>query len=170
MKNKNLHNIKSTGFKIPENYFEKIEDDIFLRLAEEKLSANIGSGGFMVPKDYFETLDAKILMGIQEKERSKVIALFDWKKIAYLSGMAASLILAFSLLFTNSNNLGFDDLETASIENYLLNENFNAYEIVPLLGVTELNSYDFMDKSMNASDIEDYLLQNSDVEQLIKEQ
>jgi hypothetical protein len=167
MKDKKLHNIKSTGFKTPDNYFETLDDAVFSKLAEENLSAQIDSSGFKVPKNYFETIDSKILSTLDKKEDSKVISLFSWKKVAYISGVAASLILAFNLVFNNTNELTFDTLETASIENYLLNEDLSAYEIAPYLGMTELNSDNFIDNTMNASDIEDYLLQNSDIEQLI---
>ena len=167
MENNKLHNIKSTGFKTPDNYFESLDDAIFSKLAEDNLSAKIDSSGFKVPEGYFETIDAKILSAIDEKADSKVISMFSWKKVGYISGIAASLVLAFNFLFTNTNDLTFDDLETASIENYLLNEDLSAYEIAPYLGLTELNSDNFIDNTMNASDIEDYLLHNSDIEQLI---
>jgi hypothetical protein len=169
MKDHKLHNIKSTGFKTPDNYFETLDDAVFSKLAEENLSAQTNSSGFKVPENYFESIDSKILSTLDKKEDSKVISLFSWKKVAYISGVAASLILAFNLVFNNTNELTFDTLETASIENYLLNEDLSAYEIAPYLGMTELNSDNFIDNTMNASDIEDYLLQNSDIEQLIIE-
>lgn len=167
MENENLHNIKSTGYKTPDNYFEALEDTIFSKLAEENISSIVHSTGFKVPGSYFESLDSKILNAVEEKDTTKVISLFSWKKIAYISGIAASLILAFNLFFTNSNQLTFDDLETASIENYLMNEDLNTYDIAPYLGTNEMNSEDFVENTLNASDIEDYLLQNSDVEHLI---
>ncbi len=167
MEDNKLHNIKSSGFKTPDNYFESLDDAIFSRLAEDNLSAKIDSSGFKVPENYFETIDAKIWGTLHKREDSKVISLFSWKKAAYISGVAASLVVAFNLLFTNANDFTFDDLETASIENYLLTEDLSAYELVPYLSMTELNSDNFIDSTMHASDIEDYLLQNSDIEQLI---
>jgi len=167
MKNEKLHNITSTGFKIPEAYFESLEDAIFSKLAEDNISAKIDSSGFKVPNGYFETFDDKVLSSITETETVKVISLFSWKKATYISGIAASLVLAFNLLFTNSNDLTFDNLETASIEIYLINEDMDAYDIAPYLDGAELSSDDFVEKTINASDIEEYLLQNSDVENLI---
>lgn len=167
MKSDKLHNIKSTGFKIPETYFETIEDAIFAKLAEETLCAKIDSSGFKVPNDYFETLDAKVLTAVSETNPVKVVSLFRLKKAAYISGIAASIILAINIFSTNSNNLKFNELETASIENYLLNENLDAYDIAPYFNYSELSSDDFVENTLKASDIEDYLLQNSDVENLI---
>lgn len=170
MKNNTLHNIKSTGFKTPDNYFESLDDAIYSKLAEDNLSSKINSNGFEVPEDYFETFDDKVLSAVNENDSTKVIPPFSWKKAAYISGIAASLVLVFNILFTDTDELTFDDLETVSIENYLLNEDLNAYEIAPYLGASELNSNDFVDTNIKASDIEDYLIQNSDVEQLITDQ
>lgn len=167
MKNENLHNIKSTGYKIPDNYFESLEDAVFSKLAEENIYSRVHASGFKVPESYFELLDAKIINAVVEKDTTKIISLFSWKKVAYISGIAASLILAFNLFFTNPNQLTFDDLETASIENYLMNEDLSAYDIAPYLGANEMSSEDFVENTLNESDLEDYLLQNSDVEHLI---
>lgn len=167
MKNNKIHNIKSTGFKTPDNYFESLEETIFSKLAEEKQSVKINSTGFKVPDNYFKTFDDKVLNAIDRDDSAKVVSLFNWKKVIYISGIAASLVLAFNLLFNHSDEFTFDDIETASIENYLIDEDLSAYEIAPYLGDSELDSDDFIDNNMNAADLEDYLIQNSDVEQLI---
>lgn len=167
MKNKQLHNIKSTGFKTPDNYFESFDESLFLKLSENELTSNIDSSGFKVPDNYFETFDDKVKKAIDKNEAKNVFSLVNWKRLGYISGIAASIVLVFNLLLAKTNDLTFDDLETASIENYLINEELNAYEIAPYLGSSELDSDDFIDNNMKASDIEAYLLQNSDVEHLI---
>lgn len=167
MKNDTLHTIKSTGFKTPDTYFETLEDAIYSKMTEEILSSKIDSSGFKVPEDYFETFKSKVLNSIDQEDSTIVISLFSWKKVAFVSGIAASILLAFNLIFKNSNTLTFDTLETASIENYLIDEDLNAYDIAPYLSVSDLDKTNFIKNSINASDIEDYLLQNSDVEQLI---
>jgi len=166
MKNEKLHNIKTAGFKTPNDYFDSVEDSVFSKLNEPQILENTESPGFKVPKDYFESLDEIILSKVDGNE-SKVIPIFNWKKIAYVSGIAASVILAFNLFINNPKNVTFDNLETASIETYLMNEDLNAYDIAPYLGNVDLNSDNFVENTINASDIEDYLLQNSDVEHLI---
>ena len=167
MKNKTLHTIKSTGFKTSEDYFASLEDVVLSKLIEQQIDSKFDSNGFRVPKGYFETFDKKVLDSLKISDQSKVIPLFQWKKIAYVSGIAASIFLVINLFFTNSNQLTFDDLETASIENYLIDHDMNAYDIAPYLGSIDLNSDDFVENNLNASEIEDYLLQNSDVEHLI---
>lgn len=167
MKRNNLHNIKSTGYKTPEDYFDSLEDAIFSKLSVDHISSKFHTTGFKVPESYFETLDAKILKNVSKNRSASVIPIFNWKKVAYLSGIAASLVLAFNIFFNNSNSLTFDDLETASIENYLMNEDLNADDIAPYMSTNELNAANFVETKINTSDIEDYLLQNSDVEHLI---
>lgn len=167
MKNKNLHNIKKSGFKTPQNYFEELDDTIFSKLVESNISENIHRGVFKVPTDYFETVESNILNAVDKSDSTKVVSLFSWKKVAYLSGIAASILLVMNIFFRDTNPVSFGDLETASIENYLLNEDLNAYDIAPYLGTTDLDSEDFVDTNVNASAIEDYLLQNSDFEHLI---
>ncbi|MGJ8593438.1 MAG: hypothetical protein ACSHXF_12880 [Aquaticitalea sp.] len=167
MKNEQLHNIKSSGFKIPDNYFESLEDAVFSRLSEDHLDSKVSSSGFEVPDDYFETFDSKVLNAIPKNESAKVISIFSWRNVSYISGIAASLVLAFNIFFNNSNQLSIDNLETASIESYLMDEDLSAYDIAPYLNLSEFESDNFVENTMTASDIEDYLIQNSDVEQLI---
>ncbi|MEO6347312.1 MAG: hypothetical protein ABIO60_05315 [Aquaticitalea sp.] len=170
MKNNNLHTIKSPGFKTPDAYFESLVEVVFSKLIQDQLSTVIDSSGFEVPNGYFESLDAKILEATKESHTTKIIHLFSWKKVSYISGIAASMILAFNLIFTNSTKVTFDSLKTASIETYLMNEDLNAYDIAPYLSVKELSTDDFVKNTLYPSDIEDYLLQNSDVEHLLSDQ
>lgn len=169
MKNINLDNIKTTGYKTPDNYFELLEEAICSKLKEETIASKLQTSGFKVPESYFQTLDARILKNVNENSSTKIIPMFRWKKFGYISGIAASLLLTLNIFFNNSNRLTFDDLETASIENYLLNEDLNAYDFAPYLSTNDINSDNFVENTINASDIEDYLLQNSDVEQLISD-
>lgn len=155
------------GFKTPDHYFGSLDAAIFSRMEEANLSSKIDCSGFKVPDGYFENLDGKIFGSIEKEETSKIASLFSWKKAAYLTGIAASVILIFNILSNTSDELTFEDLETASIESYLMNEDLNAYDIAPYLGSNEINPDDFVKTTIKTSDIEDYLLQNSDVESLI---
>ncbi len=170
MENKNLHTITKTGFKIPVTYFDALEDAVFSKLKEDAICAKVNSSGFKVPENYFESLDVKVLSSVNNNHgKSKIISLFNWKKVAYVTGIAASIILAISLFFTNSNNFTIEDIDTASIESYLMNEELNSYDITPYLDTANINSDNFVENTLKASDIENYLLQNSDVENLISD-
>ena len=169
MKGHNLHNVKSTGYKVPEGYFESLDNVIFSKISEDTVQSKVTNTGFEVPHGYFDSLEQAILESVKEDQDTNVISLINWKKIVYISGIAACVLIVFNLLFSNSNDLTFSDIDTASIENYLENEDVNAYDIAPYLNTSEINSADFVENSINASEIEDYLLQNSDVEYLISD-
>lgn len=167
MKNKNLYNIQSAGFKTPESYFESVDNAILSKLEISKNLEDVHTNGFNVPDNYFETFDAKVLDSLTKDDSTTVISFFSRKNVVYISGIAASLVLAFTLLFSNSNDLTFENLETASIEGYLIDEDLTAYDIAPYLNAYDMNSDSFVETTINDATIEDYLLQNSDVEHLI---
>lgn len=169
MKNNNLHNIKTSGFKTPDKYFESFDEILFAKLKDEDNLEINKSTGFKVPNDYFETVDDKILKAINNKEETKVISLFSWRKVAYASAVAASLILMFNIVFNSSEKLTFDSLETASIENYLAEEDFTSYELATLLTEDELNSEAFINTNITEDSLEDYLLNNANIEDLLIE-
>ncbi len=117
--NKNkLHNIKDSGFKAPENYFDGLEDSIMDQI---KLHEKIEDTGFKSPDNYFDLLEDKIIDRV--KHEPKVISLFNKRNLLYASSIAAALVIMFSI-FINKSELTFDDLETASIENYLNEEEY----------------------------------------------
>jgi len=162
--NKNkLHNIKNSGFKTPKNYFDGLEDSI---LNQIKLNEKIDDTGFKVPDNYFESLDDVIINKVSQKP--KVISLFTKRNLFYASSIAAALVLMFSI-FINKNDLTFDDLEVASIENYIYEEEFDTYELASLLSEEELNTDNFIDTDYTDEALEDYLLENTTIEDLIIE-
>ena len=129
MNKDNLHNIKDSGFKTPKNYFDGLEDSI---LNQIKLQEKVEDAGFKVPDNYFDSLDDKILDKVTHKP--KVISLFTKRNLLYASSIAAALVLMFNII-GNKNDITFDDLEMASIENYLSEEDFSSYEYASLLTV-----------------------------------
>jgi len=169
MKDNNLHNIKSTGFKTPENYFESFNEKLLAKLKDEDKLSTISSTGFKVPNDYFKTVDDKVLSSLANNDEPKVISLFSWKKVAFTTAVAASLILMFNIAFNPQEKLTFESLETASIENYLAEEDFISYELADLLTQEELNSEVFANTDISEDSLEDYLLENVNIEDLLIE-
>lgn len=162
--NKNkLHNIKNSGFKTPKNYFDGLEDSIMNQI---NLQKKIEGAGFITPDNYFESLEDKILEKVNHQP--KVISLFSKRNLFYATSIAAALVIMFSI-FINKNELTFDDLETASIENYLNEEEIDSYEIASLFTVEELSSDIFIDSDLTSESLEEYLLQNATIEDLIIE-
>ncbi|OUS01939.1 hypothetical protein A9Q86_04620 [Flavobacteriales bacterium 33_180_T64] len=164
MTQKKLDTIKTSGFKTPKDYFSQVEEQI---LNEVSLIDKANHSGFEVPGSYFESLESKILDKVNPKNDTPVISLFSWKKLVYTSAIAASLILMFTI-FTPSE-ITFEDIETASIEYYIEQEGFSNYDLASLLTEEELSTVNFIDNEILEETIEDYLLDNVDIEELIIE-
>lgn len=161
-KNK-LHNIKNTGFKAPDGYFDDLEDSIVLQL---KLQKKLDSSGFKTPDKYFDSLEDKILDKV--KNEPKVISLFSKRNLLYASSIAAAIVILFGI-FLKNDDLSFDDLEITSIENYLYDEDFDSYEIASMFTVEELSSASFVESELSEDIIQDYLLENVSIEDLLIE-
>lgn len=172
MKNKNLHNIKSLGFKTPDNYFESFDDKLLSKLKDEDTLNSIESPGFKVPDYYFESFEDNILSQIDDKKEAKAISLFSWKKAAYISGVAASLVLMYNVLFNASENITYESLKTASVEDFIINEGLSTYEIASLLEDTDLEEVGYIESNFYEDNIEDFIfddINTIDIENLYTE-
>ena len=140
--NSNNKHIK-TGFKTPDNYFDSFEEKLLNKLSIETEVLIDNKTGYKIPKDYFDAFEKELLSKV-EKPEPKVIPLFNTRKLYYVASVAA--ILIFSLFIINptySDPITFDDLEYASIEEYINTENIDisAVELADLYGV-ETNDLD----------------------------
>ena len=147
MTNKNLHNIKNSGFKVPQNYFEGLEDSI---LAEAKLKSIVNDSGFKTPEGYLDNFEVLI------KKETKVISIFSRKNILAVSSIAAALILFFSLNLFNNSTLSINDLETTTVDNYILDET-EIGDLTSLFQDIELNENQFIDYSISDETLDSYL-------------
>ncbi|WP_298903348.1 hypothetical protein [uncultured Psychroserpens sp.] len=166
MKQNKLNTIKTSGFKTPKDYFSQVEEQI---LNEVKIVDKVDQSGFDVPESYFDTVESAILDTVASESDTKVVRLFPWKKIMYSTAVAAVLILMFSLFFKSSDHVSWDDLEIVSIENYLEYEDYTSNELASLLTDDELDNDNFIDNEIPETSIEDYLLDNAELEDLIIE-
>jgi len=167
MKNKNLHNIESSGFKTPNHYFESFETDFFERLNEkERISASEASG-YSVPKHYFESLEDKVINKLNTKSETPVIKLKSRSTFYYVAGIAASFVLLFSLVF-NNDNITIDKIETASIESFLYQEDYSNDDFASLFKSVDISETDFIDVSISEETLDQYF-ENIDTEDLILE-
>jgi hypothetical protein len=164
MKQKKLDTINTSGFKVPKDYFSQVEEQI---LSEVHLKNKVEVSGFDIPDSYFETLENNIVQKLNDAQDVKVISLISWKKVIYPTAIAASLLLMFNVFYNTSETITFDSLETASIENYLEQEDYTSYELSSLLTEEELNTNNFIDTEISEASLEDYLLDQSDIEDLI---
>ena len=168
MKNKNLNNINTTGFNIPKDYFEIFENQLLNKINAEETVLNVKSTGFKTPKDYFNNIEDGVFVKLSEEKNTKVISLFNRKTIVYVAGIAAAIVLCFNLSMFDST-IAFEDLEAATVESYILEDDINSYEIAALLTEEELNESTIITHDFQDETIEEYLLNNADIEALIVE-
>jgi cell division protein FtsL len=164
MNTNKLHNIKDTGFKVPKNYFDSLEDAI---LTDLKLKEMAPESGYKVPDNYFESLEHKITNAIVLEKEGKVIKLFTWRKAAYITSIAASLILMFNIFFNNTKNITIDTIETASIEDYILNEDLETSEIASLFADEDLADVQLINDGYSSETLENYIIDNLEIEDII---
>jgi len=165
-----FNKIKKTGFKTPDNYFNTIEDDIMNAIHQKHNLNSIKESGFKTPKNYFDTLDDDIINKIEEKNIPKVIKLFSKQNLVYISGVAAAIIIMFGI-FMNTNNSPDLELDYDLVESYIINQDISTYELASLLTDEELNNInlEIMDEAFNNDDMENYLLENVNLEDIIEQ-
>lgn len=163
---RNLKNIKASGFKTPENYFEGVEDSVLNQIHLKSIEGS----GFKIPEGYLDTLDDTIIAKVSKSNDTKVINLFSRKNLLYMSSVAAAILLLFNLsIFESKRVASFDTLDTATLENYILSEYIDSYEISSLMNNEEINEEAFIDYNFSDEHMEDYILNNIDIEGLFLE-
>ena len=167
MKNKDLHNIKSSGYKTPDNYFESFDDRIFDRLQDEKKIEDIEQSGFSIPDQYFEKVESQILEKLDPPKVTPIFTLNTKRTLYYAVGIAASLILMFAIFLNENSN---DEISADMVESYLETRDLDSYELAELLNEAELLEEDFsvIETSYNEDLLELYLLDNADIESIIE--
>ena len=161
MSQEKLHTIKNSGFKVPENYFDTLEDRLF---TQAKLKASTDSSGFTVPENYLDTLEDKILSQVsKQQEEPKVISLFNRKNLLYASSIAAAVTLLFTLSIQKTKPM-LDGVDNETVESYLLNEDIDLYEIASRLTVEDLAEENFKEVKIDEATFEDYILNDVDLE------
>lgn len=167
MNKKDLHNIKDTGFKTPNNYFDAIEDRIFSKLNAESKLSTIKESGYRVPDGYLDTVEDVVLSKV-EPEESKVISLFTRTNLLYATSIAAALVLLFSVFIKDEEPIAID---SEMVELYLEEQNLSSYELAELLNEVELLDEDFnvIEEQINESELESYLLDNVNIEDIIEQ-
>lgn len=164
MKKNSLHTNKTSGFKVPNDYFLNLDQQI---LREVKLKGKVSNSGYEVPTDYFESFDERLINQLTKQKQTKIITLLSWKKGISVAAVAACLILGFNLFSKPTDELNFDSLEISSIESYLEDSDFTSYELSALLSEENLTKDNFIDNELDEEQLEGYLLETADIEDLI---
>ncbi len=163
MKKDKLHNIKTTGYKTPDNYFESFENRFFERLSEEKSVGDIKDSGYTVPKNYFDSVEGNVLNKIHTNE-TPVVKLKSRQSYYYIAGIAASLVLLIAIFF--NNDTPEESLSIEMVETYIENRDLDSYELAQLLSDADLLEDDFTiaNTPYQEENLENYLLDNADIE------
>jgi hypothetical protein len=165
--NKDLKHIKDQGFKVPKDYFETLEDQIMSNIALDTQIPKAETPGFETPKDYFNTLEDNIFNKLETPKETKVIPLFKKRNILYFSSIAAVLLIMLAI-FVNTDS---EELDYDLVENYIINEDVDVYELATLLTDEELNNIqmEIRNSTYIEDDMESYLLDNINLEDLIEQ-
>jgi hypothetical protein len=165
--NKDLKHIKDQGFKVPKDYFETLEDQIMSNIAFDTQIPKAETPGFETPKDYFNTLEDNIFNKLETPQETKVIPLFKKRNILYFSSIAAVLLIMLAI-FVNTDS---EELDYDLVENYIINEDVDVYELATLLTDEELNNIqmEIRNSTYIEDDMESYLLDNVNLEDLIEQ-
>jgi len=133
--------IKRKGFKIPEGYFESINNDFY---QIEKIEVN----RFLVPKNYFKSIDKQQIFNRIYINRVKYL------KTNFYRAVAAVFI---GILFLTNNLDKTNDIKSEDIIEYANQDMlyFSSSDLSELFASNELN-YTFL---INNDDLEKYFIE-----------
>lgn len=117
--------------------------------------------GFKAPEGYFDDFPEKILTEINKEP--KVISIFARRK-TWIYAAAAILVASLSIPFYFNLNKSANDLDTASIENYIsYQSDVSQYDLVNLLDSKDIDNMN-VDLKIEDKTIEDVLTNSSNLE------
>lgn len=167
MKKTNSNKDKFGGFSVPENYFETFGANLISKINDETSNKTLHPKGFKTPDGYFENLNTNIYIPITEP-KEKVKPLFQSNNLLIKTlAIAATVILILVLTINKDEETNFSRLEVASIENYILNSEVNTSDITQYITEDDLNNFFDVMTDVNEENLENYLINNADLETLL---
>lgn len=146
----------NSGFSTPKNYFENVEDDFFAKLSENSFPKKTG---FKTPKNYLDNLEDAILAKVDvPKKEVKVISFRDrFRKVIPLAAAASVLLFIGINYFSNqTTTVNWDDITTAEVNDWYESTDIDGTELALVYESTDVDENDFLDNTIDNSDIEDY--------------
>jgi hypothetical protein len=173
MKNKKIHNVKKTGFKTPDSYFDSLEDRIFDKLKEDTIFKEIEEPGYATPDSYFESIEDSVMSKLKddmvlsnikdsgfktpdnyfEQVEDSVLVTLNKGKITKVVPLfsrrniiyVSGIAAAIMIMFGIFLNKpsGIDSLDIEVVESYLEDQGLDTFDIASLLSVEDLEGDDF---------------------------
>ncbi len=166
----------TTGFKIPEGYFETFDVRILDKLKEDNLPED---SGFTVPEGYFEAVEKKILAAEtsstwkvfkNDKQQSETP---DKRTILYaLAGIAAVLAIIVTLYpFGSATSYSFEDVNATSVSAYIQDGelDLSTEDYVMYLQDEDFDALLVSSEEISTENLSDYLFNNLDDTNLLYE-
>ncbi|RKF03154.1 hypothetical protein C8N26_2144 [Tenacibaculum lutimaris] len=151
---------KNTGFSTPENYFQKVEENLsFINfvnsLPKEK--------AYITPTNYFESIDNSIFKRLAS-EKNKDIKIISLKErfFQYIPmAAAASVLLFIGINYLSTQKTTFDDITITDIESWFENGYGETYteELATAINTSDIE--DDLFASISDESLENYLLDST---------
>lgn len=154
-----------TGFSIPENYFDTLEDVILSKTVIPQPSKENKS--FNVPEHYFSTLEDNILSKVSLNEKkatqkeAKVISFFNrlQKVIPYAAAASVLLFIGTYFLYNYNSSIVFEDITITDVETWFDTGygTTNNTEMAMVLEASDFDDTELFSVTLNNEAIENYL-------------
>lgn len=156
------------GFRVPENYFGELEERLRDRTALEEIMPK--GEGFAVPDRYFEQFESK-LQNRLATDRGKIRYLHHAKTAMAVAASITGVIFLSTLLFNNTGEFSFDQVETTDIEWLMEQGSLEVPEtfLVEQAASINLNELSMNTHLVNTKTLEDYLLDEIDVYEVLND-
>lgn len=152
---------RKSGFTVPENYFNTIENKL---LTDLKLKSLDGKKQFTTPKNYFENLETTILAKVtSEENKQKETKIISLQRFIPFTA-AASIVFLIGFYFVNYNKtITLNDITTTDIENWYENNygTTNHSELATILETKDFDDNEFLALEINNDALENYFYLNS---------
>lgn len=151
-------NGKKTGFSVPSDYFNDLEETIAIKLLEKNFSKE---HNFEVPATYFNNLEDTILASVSPEEKETKVISFKERILKFIPIAAAASVILFiglnSFVFNKTEELTLDSLSDVDIEYWLDSNTINTNDVTVILQEDLLDEDDFYFATLEDENIEDYI-------------
>lgn len=125
MKKRRTSNDPRTGFKVPEGYFDSLQDRIMSSAETDKIQSELPQHGFQVPSGYFESFQRRLMQRLKKETepqtRTRVRKLIFTHSLKYAAAVAVALLLLGTLFNSNQPTASdsFENIDLLTLEGYL---------------------------------------------------